>query len=192
MNSITSSFSFPTSHMGVSSLVRAVKVLYGDHPTLPSVSVYFQGCDAFPKCHGCHNPETWDFDENFVVGFEHLETLTTQKISFLLSRFEKVGLALLGGEPLSERNRYAAYLLAKRIKERVNKQVTVIVYTWRLPEDLEKIDIPLVYFDEFVMGRYIKEYHQDGFPASRNQLYITYDELCSRFNVCSMSERVSE
>jgi len=28
-------------------LLRVVRMMQGDHPSLPSVSVYFQGCDAY-------------------------------------------------------------------------------------------------------------------------------------------------
>ncbi len=154
-------------------LVHTVKVLYGDHPYLPSVSIYFQGCDAFPKCAGCHNPETWDFDESFQVDFEHLLKTVIKKLELLLEKYPQVALAFLGGEPLSDRNRKSAYLIAKFVKEKFEDRVLTILYTWRMPEDLVIIDIPLDYFDEFVMGRYIKELHQDGFPASSNQIYFS-------------------
>lgn len=154
-------------------LVHTVKVLYGDHPYLPSVSIYFQGCDAFPKCAGCHNPETWDFDESFQVDFEHLLKTVIKKLELLLEKYPQVALAFLGGEPLSDRNRKSAYLIAKFFKEKFEDRVLTILYTWRMPEDLVIIDIPLDYFDEFVMGRYIKELHQDGFPASSNQIYFS-------------------
>lgn len=160
-------------------LVRVVKTLYGDHPSLPSISVYFQGCDAFPKCIGCHNPETWDFDESFKVDFSHLFNTVVQKLELLLTKHSVVSLALLGGEPLSERNRESAYLLAKHVKEKYKERVKVIVYTWRMPVDLLNVNVPLDYFDEFVLGRYMKKYHTGSFPASANQMYITKDELFS-------------
>lgn len=176
MNFTTGVFTFQTTQSQQdlnNPLVHTVKVLYGDHPYLPSVSIYFQGCDAFPKCAGCHNPETWDFDESFQINFDHLLATVVQKIELLLNKYPQVALAFLGGEPLSVRNRRSAYLIAKFVKEKFEDKVLTIVYTWRMPEDLTKIDIPLDYFDEFVMGRYIKELHQNGFPASSNQIYFS-------------------
>ncbi|MGB4263109.1 MAG: 4Fe-4S cluster-binding domain-containing protein [Fervidobacterium sp.] len=156
----------------VSPLVRAVKVLYGDHPELPSVSVYFQGCDATPKCFNCHNPETWTFSSDFSVDFDYLESKVLEKLGILFSRYPRASLALLGGEPLSMHNRVFAYKLAKVVKERYQDRVVTILYTWRLPKDLLDMDIPLEYFDEFVMGRYMREYAKEGFPASKNQIYL--------------------
>lgn len=168
--------------------VRVVKVLYGDHPFLHSVSVYFQGCDAFSKCVGCHNPETWEFEETFKVEFQHLLKIVNQKLELLLSRQAVVSLALLGGEPLSKRNRESAYLLAKYVKERYKERVKIILYTWRTPKDLLEIDIPLDHFDEFVLGKYEKKYHTGSFPASSNQIYIAKEELFSILEVLKKGE----
>lgn len=158
-------------------LVRVVRVFYGDHPSLPSVSVYFQGCDASPKCIGCHNPETWAFDSSYQIDLLYLLEKVIEKLKFLLTKNEKVALALLGGEPLSEKNKESAYLVAKAVKEHFNDRVTTILYTWRTPRQLLKINIPLDYFDEFVLGKYRAEYFTDRFPASKNQLYINKKKL---------------
>ncbi|HOM74855.1 MAG TPA: 4Fe-4S cluster-binding domain-containing protein [Fervidobacterium sp.] len=130
----------------VSPLVRAVKVLYGDHPELPSVSVYFQDCDATPKCFGCHNLETWTFSNDFSVDFDYLKSKVLEKLGILLAKYPRASLALLGGEPLSMHNRVFAYKLAKVVKERYQDKVVTILYTWRLPKDLLDMDIPLEYF----------------------------------------------
>ncbi|MEJ5258048.1 MAG: 4Fe-4S cluster-binding domain-containing protein [Fervidobacterium sp.] len=166
-------------------LLRVVRVLYGDHPELPSVSVYFQGCDAFPKCAGCHNPETWEFNEDFSVDFESLKEHVISKLQTLLKTYEKVSLALLGGEPLSFRNRRYCYLLAKEVKETFGDKVVVIVYSWRTPKELLNMNIPLSYFDEFVLGRYNHKYHRNGFPASANQLYLNKEQLIQILQIIS-------
>jgi len=166
-----------------SPLIRVVKVLYGDHPKLPSVSVYFQGCDAAPKCLGCHNPETWEFSNDFSVDFNYLESKVLEKLDILLTRYPQVSLALLGGEPLSMRNRTSTYKLAKRVKERCQDRVVTILYTWRLPKDLLNIDIPLGYFDEFVMGKYMHKYTKQGFPASKNQIYMSNEQLTDTLTI---------
>lgn len=158
-------------------LVRVVRVFYGDHPDLPSVSIYFQGCDASPKCIGCHNPETWDFDSSYQIDLLYLLEKVIEKLNFLLTKNKKVALALLGGEPLSEKIKGSAYLVAKAVKERFKDRVTTIVYTWRTPRQLLRINIPLDYFDEFVLGKYKFEYRTDRFPASKNQLYINKKKL---------------
>ncbi|MFN6991124.1 MAG: 4Fe-4S cluster-binding domain-containing protein [Fervidobacterium sp.] len=158
-------------------LVRVVRVFYGDHPNLPSVSIYFQGCDVLPKCIGCHNPETWDFDNSYQIDLLYLLEKVNEKLTFLLTKYEKVALALIGGEPLSEKNRRSSYLIAKTIKEHFEDRVTTIVYSWRTPKQLLNINISLDYFDEFVLGKYKAEYRTDRFPASKNQLYINKKKL---------------
>mgnify|MGYP001064624619 CR=1 FL=1 len=166
-------------------LLRVVRMLHGDHPSLPSISVYFQGCDAYPKCIGCHNPETWEFSEEYAVDFEKLSEHVYSKVVILLASYPKVSLVLLGGEPFSKRNRNFAYLLAKNVKERFGDRVVTLVYSWRTPKELFELDIPMRYFDEFVLGRYLYKYHKDGFPASKNQLYLTREELYAIFEKLS-------
>ncbi|ANE42159.1 ribonucleoside-triphosphate reductase [Fervidobacterium sp. SC_NGM5_O18] len=166
--------------------------MQGDHPSLPSVSVYFQGCDAYPKCLGCHNPETWDFDEKFAVDFSHLVQHVVAKLDVLLNVYDKVALVLLGGEPLSPRNRKYAYILARVVKEVFQEKVVVLVYSWRTPKDLLELDVPLDYFDEYVLGRYLQKYHRDGFPASANQLYLTKEELKQIFETLKINNQMKK
>jgi len=173
-------------------LLRVVRVMQGDHPSLPSVSVYFQGCDAYPKCLGCHNPETWDFDEKFAVDFSHLVQHVVAKLDVLLNVYDKVALVLLGGEPLSSRNRKYAYILARVVKEVFQEKVVVLVYSWRTPKDLLELDVPLDYFDEYVLGRYLQKYHRDGFPASANQLYLTKEELKQIFETLKLNNQMKK
>jgi len=170
-------------------LLRVVRIMQGDHPSLPSVSVYFQGCDAYPKCFGCHNPETWDFDEKFAVDFSHLVKHVVAKLDTLLNVYDKVALVLLGGEPLSPRNRKYAYMLAKIVKEFFQEKVVVLIFSWRTPKDLLELDVPLDYFDEYVLGRYLQKYHRDGFPASANQLYLTKEELKQIFETLKINKQ---
>jgi len=173
-------------------LLRVVRVMQGDHPSLPSVSVYFQGCDAYPKCLGCHNPETWDFDEKLAVDFSHLVQHVVAKLDVLLNVYDKVALVLLGGEPLSPRNRKYAYILARVVKEVFQEKVVVLVYSWRTPKDLLELDVPLDYFDEYVLGRYLQKYHRDGFPASANQLYLTKEELKQIFETLKINKQMKK
>lgn len=75
-----------------------------------SVSVYFSGCEK--HCPGCHNPEAQDF--NFG------QPLTAEKMDEIVSKLHENGVArslsLLGGEPLNEKNRSAAWKLIEKTK----------------------------------------------------------------------------
>lgn len=158
-------------------LIRVVRFSHGDHPSLPALSVYFQGCDAQPKCLGCHNPETWDFDERFQIDYSVLRNNVIQKLSMLLNAHDKVALVLLGGEPLSQRNRFWTISLARDVKHTFGDSVTVLVYTWRTIDDLQREGVDISHFDEMVLGRYEKSLRTGGFPASSNQLYAKTVEL---------------
>ncbi|ACM22489.1 anaerobic ribonucleoside-triphosphate reductase activating protein [Thermotoga neapolitana] len=145
-----------------------------DHPDLYGVSVYFQGCDAMPKCHMCHNPETWHLSERFKRDPEDVVKTIDEKLSDLLRYFPKVALVLLGGEPLAPYNREDTLLLSKTFKEKFKDRLVVVLFTWRLPKDIVRENLLeyVQYVDEFVMGRYLHTYRREGFPASRNQLHV--------------------
>ena len=64
------------------------------------VSVWVQGCPF--RCKGCHNPQTWDFDEGIEVDEDALidEVLAALNANGILRN-----LSILGGEPLAPQNR---------------------------------------------------------------------------------------
>jgi len=115
-----------------------------------------------------------------------------EKLDILLTRYPQVSLALLGGEPLSMRNRTSAYKLAKRVKETYQNKVFTLLYTWRLPKDLLTVDIPLEYFDGFVMGKYMHKYAKQGFPASKNQIYMSSEQLADILTILSTASATCE
>ncbi|ACB08903.1 MAG TPA: anaerobic ribonucleoside-triphosphate reductase activating protein [Thermotoga sp.] len=147
---------------------------FRDHPDLYGVSVYFQGCDAKPKCYMCHNPETWHLSEEYKRPAEVVTKIIDEKLSSLLRYFPKAALVFLGGEPLAPYNREETLSLSKMFKEKYGERLTVVLFTWRLPKDIVKENLLkyVQYVDEFVMGRYLHAYRQDGFPASKNQIHI--------------------
>jgi len=60
-----------------------------------SFEIYLSGCNAQPKCRGCHNPDLWDFN----VG-QPWYTCLTSIASKLTSVPIIKSLWILGGEPL--------------------------------------------------------------------------------------------
>ncbi len=158
-------------------LVNTVKVLFQDHPIYPSVSIYFQGCDAYPKCVGCHNQNTWEFDESFSKSYNEILSLVEEKVQFLLVGYERVSVTFLGGEPLSARNRECVKLLSKHFKEKYGSKVVTTLYSWREPKDIIELFEYVESIDEFVLGRFEMSLKTGGFPSSSNQLYITKEEL---------------
>ena len=166
-------------------LVNRIVFSINDHPEYHGLSLYFQGCDAVPKCPKCHNPETWDFDPNYFFTYEHVKQKIIDDLDFLLSSYPKVGFAFLGGEPLAPEHISYVSLLSMEIKYLFREKVDIILYSWRMPEDLlkEKLLKSLGFIDRFVLGRFdYKQLNVDEngkilFPASKNQLYLTVEEL---------------
>jgi len=148
-----------------------------DHPTFFTLSVYFSGCDANPKCKGCHNPELHDPNFGFEMSVDDLIQTVLSKLQYMSLPV----LALVGGEPLASYNRDAVLALTKAVKERL-PQTTIILFSWRTLEELVEQDLLkyVEYVDEFVLGRFEITQKTDGFPSSKNQIYISKQELQRR------------
>lgn len=86
------------------------------------VSLWVQYCPL--RCKGCHNPQTWS--EN--GGFEIQENELIERV---LNALNKNGvqrdLSILGGEPLSETNRYFVERLICAVKQQ-NPEIKI--YLW--------------------------------------------------------------
>lgn len=64
--------------------------------SMKSLDIYISGCKG-PHCKGCHNPETWDFNQGSEWGDECGNKIKS-KISDFPSMIDKV--MIFGGEPL--------------------------------------------------------------------------------------------
>jgi len=155
-----------------------------DHPKFPGISIYFQGCDAYPKCFNCHNPQTWDFDKKYFVPEELLIDRVKKNLELILENYETVSLNFLGGEPLSETNRNSVRILSEFVKKTYGYRVITLLYSWRRPIDIyfQELLEYVEYVDEFVLGRYMEKYKnlvsgKVDFPASRNQLYMNREQF---------------
>ncbi|MCX8028754.1 MAG: anaerobic ribonucleoside-triphosphate reductase [Brevinematales bacterium] len=153
-------------------LVRAIRTTIGDHPFLPSVSIYFQGCDAIPKCEEFHNPETCSSNEDFKIEYKKLEDIVFRKVELLLKTYNKVTLCLLGEKPLTYRNRKYAITIAKKVKLKYDESIVTILHSWRKLEEVGKVNIDIPYFDKMVPGRFSRNIRTNSFSPSLNQLYI--------------------
>lgn len=175
--------------MELISHVARVVFSVNDHPSLPAVSIYFSGCDANPKCKGCHNQELWDVSAGKEVPIDALEDVVVKKLNVLLEQYPKVSLVYLGGEPLAIWHRDIVKELSKRIRERFGSKVVQLLYTWRVPLLIKRDFASYVEnIDEFVTGRFIielKNVDEDGnylFPASTNQKYLKWSEIFTEGN----------
>lgn len=154
--------------------VNRIVTTPSDHPFLVSVSVYFQGCDAHPKCYMCHNPQTWEISEEFLIDYEKVIRCIQQKIEMLFLSYEKIGLVFVGGEPLASHNREWVLRISRFFKESYGHKISTLLYSWRRIIDIEEEGLTeyVDYIDLFVLGRYLHKYRQTSFPASKNQIVI--------------------
>lgn len=89
------------------------------------VVLWVSGCNC--HCHGCHNPQTW----NFNVGQLFTED-TMQELLDVLNKPYISRLTLSGGHPLESQNLETVYKIVKVVKEKFpNKKIWLYTgYTW--------------------------------------------------------------
>ena len=120
------------------------------------VSLYVSGCRN--HCPGCHNPESWDFNN----GKEFTEETIQEIIEALSSDYIK-GLTLCGGEPMEPENQRELLKLVKAVRM-VYPLKSIWCYTGYNWEDLqpggkqyfEDTEKLLRYFDVMIVGPYIE------------------------------------
>lgn len=108
-------------------------IIYNDFSSAPGVCLSFftQGCPH--HCHGCHNPETW----NFEGGRE----FTTDTLSNIISGLRANGihrsLCIMGGEPLCPDNLFLTHLVISSVKEAL-PDTKIYIWTGYTHEELVK------------------------------------------------------
>lgn len=95
-----------------------------------SVSVFFSGCDKQPKCKGCFNSDIW----NYEVG-EKFTDETIEDIINKLSNPHIKSLALLGGDPMADKNVEDVLKLVEKVKSEFPDK-KIWLWTWRKYESL--------------------------------------------------------
>jgi anaerobic ribonucleoside-triphosphate reductase activating protein len=62
--------------------------------------IYMAGCNGSPHCKGCHNPESWDFNQGEVINETYLSALKNK-----IQSFEELidNIMIFGGEPLDQK-----------------------------------------------------------------------------------------
>lgn len=127
--------------------------------------VYVAGCRQ--RCKGCHNPETWDFDQ----GYYFLESFFNKKIKLKIIQFYDLieHIWVLGGEPLDQDLNELKKLLT------LLKQFDKKVWLWTSRE-IDEIPVDIKGLCDYIKtGRYIErlrseDYIQHGVKlASTNQ-----------------------
>jgi len=112
-----------------------------------SLDVYLAGCNGNPKCTGCHNPESWSFDNGFHI------TKAMTSIEKYIQEFDVLikNIMIFGGEPLDQdRDKLQDFLF---FLNNYNKKI------WLFTR-YELSEIPIAIFnlcDYIKTGRYLPE-----------------------------------
>ena len=151
------------------SIIKDNDIANGDGITM---SLWTQGCPH--RCKGCHNPQTWSFDNG--------KEFTDKELQYILDNINRNNvnrnLSLLGGEPLCPPNVEGILNLCKKFKE---KYPNKIIYLWTgyTVEEFDDIQKEVLkYIDILIDGRFILELRdlRLKFKGSSNQRVIDVKE----------------
>ena len=133
------------------------------------VSLFVSGCRN--HCHGCFQPETWDFN----YGRSFTEETETEIIEALRPWWIQ-GLTLLGGDPMEPENQQALLPFLQRVKRELPEKDVWLYTGYRLEEVRDAPILALV--DVLVDGPFLLEEKNAGlaFRGSRNQRIIRLKE----------------
>ena len=126
-------------------------------------SIYCAGCAH--HCHGCHNPQSWDFKGGYEV--------TVDELLEVIKADEFANVTFSGGDPFYQVEAFTE--LARRIKEETGK--TIWCYTGFTYEEIQadpRLSQMLPYLDVLVDGPYVEALRDTDlrFRGSSNQRII--------------------
>lgn len=131
--------------------MRYSKILTYDACNCHGYSVTLWVCGCNRHCEGCFNPELWDYNcgKPFT---ENTYNVIKEKLNQpFISKF-----VLLGGEPLSDRNRSGSIELLKQIKKDC-PHIETVVYTGNTIEELGLNSEEIKGIDFIIDGEFNKE-----------------------------------
>lgn len=127
---------------------RKLKILASQYTLkMKAFEIYTAGCVG-PHCEGCHNQETWSFNQGNEYSKEMFEEIK-EKINDFESLIDKI--MIFGGEPFDSSH----FELEKMLKDLKTLNKEIWVFTRNRLEDLP--EFAKEYCDYIKSGRYIKE-----------------------------------
>ena len=111
-----------------------------------SFEIYVAGCKGQPHCKGCHNPESWDFNQGNKWSEEYYLTTIKPKILEFNSIIKNI--MIFGGEPLDQKHSELLSMLYD-LKE-LNKEIWIFTRY-----DIEDIPEEIINCCDYIKcGRY--------------------------------------
>jgi anaerobic ribonucleoside-triphosphate reductase activating protein len=146
------------------------------------ITLWIAGCSH--HCKGCHNPETWDYNQGETLNSALNEILTKLNHSYIQ------GLTLSGGDPLAQTEESLKELLSfiKQIKEKFPDK-DIWIYSGDVWENLIKDDNKLNILkqcDVLIDGSFILEQRDISlaFRGSSNQRIIDIQKSLRNKKIC--------
>lgn len=158
--------------------MRYSGVIYNDITAAPGLCVTFftQGCPH--QCHGCHNPQTWDFEG----GIEFTPEVLDEIVEGLTAQGIQRNFCVMGGEPLCAENEFLTLLVIKTIREKL-PDVSIYIWSGYTHEELRKksghVNQILELSDYLIDGPYIHDLRDITLEmrGSANQRVINLHEV---------------
>ena len=158
--------------------MRYSGVIYNDITAAPGLCVTFftQGCPH--QCHGCHNPQTWDFEG----GIEFTPDVLDEIVEGLTAQGIQRSFCVMGGEPLCAENEFLTLLVIKTVKDKL-PEVPVYIWSGYTYEELSKkgghAGSALKLADYLIDGPYIENLRDITLDmrGSSNQRIINLHEI---------------
>lgn len=152
------------------------------------VVLWVSGCNC--HCHGCHNPQTWDFN----AGQPFTED-TMQELLFNLTKPYISRLTISGGHPLDPLNSPEVFKIVKRAKM-VFPNKAIWVYSGYVWEDIIKDEMLrqiMTYTNVLVDGSYIDRLRDISIPfaGSSNQRLICAKQSLATNQIILWNEEVN-
>lgn len=148
--------------------------------------LWVAGCSC--RCHGCHNPQTWDFGAGQPFTDNTMQELLKSLDKSYVSR-----LTLSGGHPLEPRNALEILKIVKRVKtEFPNKYIWIYTgYVWEQIITTDLLPEILKYTDVLVDGPYVESMRDISlsFRGSSNQRVISVKRSLEEGEIVLLQEK---
>lgn len=152
-----------------------------------ALEIYLSGCNAYPRCKGCHSPHTWAFDTGLDMDDNDVMTKIVNDISEKYHKGLLDSICILGGEPLD--NPVIELIAFMEILQHKFPDVKYWLYTHYTEKNVRTAyEVILPYFDYIKVGAFnIDEKVDDPVPdlltgirlATPNQ-YVIRGERASK------------
>lgn len=136
-----------------------------------SLDIYLAGCCGNPHCEGCHNPESWDFNNGEIYDEEYFKTIK-QKVNDFDFMIDNI--MIFGGEPNDQKHDDLEKLLSDL--KLLNKKIWL--FTRYDLKDIPKFELD--YCDYIKTGRYIPKLITDDNVAYGIKLATSNQQIYKR------------